>query len=640
MKTKTWSILLIISLLLIPSITAAQNAQRATLTPPKGENYPQMSVFLDAYNAAGGFLFGLTPENITLLENENPRPIQEFEELSPGVQVVVAINIAPSFAIRDELGNSRFDYLSQALLQWGENLPPENGDDLSLITNDEIEITHLNTPATWTSTLENYNPQPRETNSDLNVLAHAIEIAADTPPQQNMKQVVLLLTPSPTPEEIVALQNLTAYAQEQNVHLFAWMVTSPAFLDTPGATQLRQTTIDTGGAFFSYSGEEAIPSPESYLAPLRGTYRLVYDSLIVSSGTHSLEAIITTEAGEITAIQEFQFEVLPPNPIFVSPPLEIRRENPNPGEENQDTTAYTPTSQTLEIIIEFPDGHPRPLEETILYVDGNEEAKNTQPPFDHFTWDISNYDANRTYRLQVRAVDSLGLGQTSLETPIQITIDKPEPRMGELGRTIGEHPYALAGLGAVILAAILLLVFLRRGIIRPKAFLRSAQPALQKQITKPDSAQKKPRRPSFGREQLTAWVDNIPWPEGETVAQEANAALEPITEQAKKLFPDPIPLHDAEITFGKDASAATLVIKEASLSDLHARLKRISENVYQLNDEGSVAGTWVNYQPLDGEKHLLQHGDTVHMGRAGFLFRLQDPSTHPEVIITPQEDKL
>ena len=637
MKIKAWSIL-IISCLLFPSkITNAQTGQTATLATPQTEDFPQTTTFLDVYDVAGSFLFGLTSEEITLAEDGNLCSIQEIEELYPGVQVAVAFNMAPSFAIRDEVGDSRFHHLSQALIQWGKNLPLENSDDLSLVTNDGIEITHLNTPVIWASALETYQPQPRETSSNFSVLAHAIDIASDPPPQPGMKKVVLLLTPPPAPEEIVAVQSLTALAQERGVSLITWLVSSPAYLDSPGAQQLRESVEKTGGAFFIFSGEEVIPSPESYFSPLRGTYHLTYRSQITTSGTHTLEAIITTNTGEIMAFREFQFDVRPPNPIFVSPPLEIIRENPNPEEERYPIEKYTPTFLTLNIIIEFPDKHPRPLEETILYVDGSEEVRNTHPPFDQFTWDLSKYEYSQIHNLEIQAVDSLGLSQTSLKTSIQIIVDKPTPKMGQFGCIFGEHPFGITSLGAIILAAISLLICLRRGIIQPKAF-HSALKSPRKAMVQEDRLQQS----SSARKSISTWVNSLPWPVNEEAAQtvpQAQATLEPITKQAKKLFPDQIPIYDAEMTFGKDASTATILIKEASVNGLHARIEFISENIYKLSDEGSVAGTWVNYQPIVGESHLLQHGDIIHIGRAGFLFRILDTSTHPEVVITSEEDK-
>ena len=636
MKSKPWNILLLIYLLFLPTLTLAQSGERATLAPIQTDAYPQMSTFLDVYDASGRFKFGLKPEDISLTENGESIPDFEFEELSPGVQVVVAFNTSPNFAIRDEVGNSRFDYLSQALIQWGKNLSDENIDDLSLITNDEIEITHI-IPEIWTQTLEVYQPEARETSSNFSTLSHAIDVASDPPPQDTMKKVVIFLTPPPEAEEIIALQSLSEYALERQVRLYIWMVAPQEDFNTIGAEQLRLGAESTGGDFFAFSGGESIPSLESYLAPLRGTYALAYRSNITTSGTHTLEANIPTGTGEILATREFQLEVEAPNPIFVSPPLEIIREK-----DESTLGGYIPTSQILSIIIEFPDQHPRPLQETILYVDGVETAKNTAPPFDQFEWDISNYEDIETHYLKVKVVDSLGLSKTSPETAIKVGIDKFKPKMGELGRIMGEQPYAIAGLGAIVFVAVLLLIFLRRGMIQPRAF--------QRVVKKPQSNGKSESEPSekkaglTGRKNISSWINKLSWPESETLVEKEPAAiLEPLTEQAKKLFSEPIPLYEAEMTFGKDSAAATVLVKEPSVSGLHARLEFVSENIYQLSDEGSVAGTWVNYQPIETEKLILHHGDIIHIGRAGFLFRIQDSSTHPEIVVRTnllQEDKI
>ena len=42
-------------------------------------------------------------------------------------------------------------------------------------------------------------------------------------------------------------------------------------------------------------------------------------------------------------------------------------------------------------------------------------------------------------------------------------------------------------------------------------------------------------------------------------------------------------------------------------------------------DAGSIAGTWVNFEPVGKEGHLLQHGDVVHFGQLAFRFELKDP---------------
>lgn len=637
MKTKSWIILLLCLTIFLPLIVKAQTGQRATLTPPQTENFPQMTSYLDVYDSAGDFLAGLTSEKITLTENGIPRPILGLEELAPGAQVVVAINLSPPFAIRDATGQSRFERLKQTLIDWGNNLPPENTDDLSIITNDGIEKTHLSSPRLWTFTLENYLPEPRETASNLNVFAHAIDLASDPLPQQAMKRVVFLITSTPTPEDVASILALMDRAQDNQVRVFAWLVSSPAFFDSAGAQQLRVTAEETGGAFFAFSGPEVLPSPEDYIAPLRGTYRLTYQSQITSGGGHTLDARIQSPAGEIATTTEFQLAIQPPNPIFVSPPIKITRENPTPENKSAKIITYTPTSQEIDVIIEFPDGHPRPLKETVLYVDGKEEAKNTAAPFDKFTWDLRQYEESETHYLEVSALDDLGLRKTSVATPIEVLVNKPEIQIEsirKINEVVKEYQVTVISLGAVIVIAVVFLILLLRGNIRPKAFQRS-----EKTTAKLDVKKEEPEEATAPTvtEKTTAWINRFSWPQPKKDTKQASATLEPISEQAQKLFPEPISVYNAEETFGKEASSATILLKESSVNALHARLEFISENTFKLSDEGSVAGTWVNYQPIGEEGSILQHGDIVHIGRVGFRFLVQDKSVHKEVIITSEE---
>ena len=80
----------------------------------------------------------------------------------------------------------------------------------------------------------------------------------------------------------------------------------------------------------------------------------------------------------------------PPNPILVAPPLQIKRQ-PSPDDPyNQE--ALLPAKQTIEILVEFPDGHVRELKRTALLVDGQMVDENTSEPFESFTWDLRPYE--------------------------------------------------------------------------------------------------------------------------------------------------------------------------------------------------------------------------------------------------------
>jgi hypothetical protein len=237
---------------------------------------------------------------------------------------------------------------------------------------------------------------------------------------------VLILTPPPDRAGTAALQSIISLAKQEHIRVYVWMVSSPAYFTTGGAAQLVELAEQTGGQFFAYSGDENIPDIESYLEPLRYIYSINYKSRIVSGNTHQITAHIETEGLDLTTEpQSFDFNILPPNPIFVSPPLNIFRADKTPiGDALTEKMNYTPTEQSVEILIEFPDGRARPLARTTLYVDGSIAAENTAPPFDKFTWRLEDYTSSGTHLLQVEALDSLGLSGVSIETTVQVTVQQ------------------------------------------------------------------------------------------------------------------------------------------------------------------------------------------------------------------------
>ena len=102
---------------------------------------------------------------------------------------------------------------------------------------------------------------------------------------------------------------------------------------------------------------------------------------------------------------------------------------------------------------------------------------------------------------------------------------------------------------------------------------------------------------------------------------------------------DPIPLNGREITFGTDPTQATIVLDHDSLSALHARLRRSEDHVFTLLDQNSVAGTWVNYDLIPKEGHVLRHGDVVHFGKLFYRFVLAKPPSVSKPSIQPIETR-
>jgi len=627
-------ILTLLVLLLAPITSHAQDSveegHHALLAPLEMGSFPQISTYIDVRDAQEGFVFGLEPSNVTILENGDPLPVQELKLMRPGVQLVVAFNPGPAFSIRDVNGLSRFDHLSQTLEDWA-SARGTTLDDLSLLANEGPEITHQSDPNDWLTALQGYQPDGRELEPNFDIMGRALEIAADESARQGMGRAVLFVTTLPPQELGVGLQSLTARASQRGVRLFVWLVASAEQFSSESASQLETMALQTGGKMFAYSGTEEIPSPDEYLEPLRNTYHLTYTSQITSGDTHRAAAVIETPDFTITTPErEFELAVLPPNVAFVSPPSLIERTSPveNPEEEVKN---LTPQSQPMEILVEFPDGFERAIVRTSLYADGQLVDENTASPYEDFTWDLSDYEFSGSHTLKAEVVDSLGLSNTSVDMPVRISIERPTP---SLLATVSRNRTVLAGVTVALAGAVLLLVLIVGGRIRPttgrifRRARRKKDPVTQPVEMKTEAA----------NQRLPGWINRLHWPQRRP-ANEVYALLFPIAEDLDQKSSPPIQITTSEVTFGRDPALSTRVIEDPSVEEFHARLLRQEDGSFTLCDQGTTAGTWINYTPVSKEGANLQHGDLIHFGRVGYRFTLRDPEKVRRPVVIPKEPR-
>ncbi len=248
--------LLLVGLFSTTRFALAQAGREITLTAPDPANYPRMILYFDTTERDGGNITGLTKDQLTLREDGVEQELIDFQELSPGIQLVTAINISPPFAIQDINGISRFEYIKKGLLNWANQPLNSAPDDVSLLTNDGIELTHLDEKSLFIDALEEYSPELRETEPNLNVLSRAIEIASDPLSQLGMKRVVLFFSSQPTSEASGALESLILQAKENQVQVYTILVSSQAFFSSAGASRLQNLSFETGGLILPFSGEE------------------------------------------------------------------------------------------------------------------------------------------------------------------------------------------------------------------------------------------------------------------------------------------------------------------------------------------------------------------------------------------------
>lgn len=635
--------LLVGGLLIFTIAVGAQAAGYGFLSKPITDNFPINTVFLHVYDADGNFLHNLNPAELTVLEDSQQADILEINKQNPGIQFVVAINPGHAFAIRDGQGLSRYDYLAESLLNWANGASGSKHDDISLIIKDGPVATHLMDYKEWIRVLGSYQEDARGEVPNLEALTRAVEVASDPAPDPAMGRAVLFITPPVEGELSVGLQSLSARARQQSIRVFVWFISSPDYLNYQGATHMQSLAEESGGQFFAYSGVEPIPDVESYLEPLRYVYRLEYASRISTSGSHELQVEVEADNALIaTASQTFDLEVHPPNPMFVGPPLNIVRSLP--ADSNSDQPELAPKEQTLEVLVEFPDGFSRHLQSSVLYIDGTAYAINDSPPFDQFTWDLSGYLEDSNHLIRVEVVDSLGLAGSSVELPVRITVER---QSANVFVTLASKGPLVAGMAALLSGAVLALVLILGGRIRPRVFGQESKasplgknrkgwlPGRRRNdpVTQPVTISESKAKAQSRH--IPHWMDRL-HKQPRSPAPEALAFLSRLEDGEGAASSTPIPIDEGEITIGRDPAQCTIALEDLSLESVHARLRR-ENDTYRLMDEGSIAGTWVNYTPISKGGAVLEHGDLVHIGRVGFRFSLRDPARVRKPVILPEE---
>jgi hypothetical protein len=617
---KTFLLLLVLMLLPASLVSAqGQSPAYAELFPVDLSAFPKISARLDVFDARGVFASGLKPDAVTVYENNQALPADSLTEMIVPLQLVVAVNQAPQLDVRDNTALSRFERAAQILDQWVRARPADVPDDYSLVSQGGAVINHASA-ADFAVGLNGFKPDFRAATSNLLSLSTAIDVVSAQTAQPGMKRAILFITPHTDELGIEAqLEPLMQRAVENKIRVFVWFMDLETTFKSASATAFANLAAQTGGAMFAYSGYERFPDPEVYFSGLRRTYALSYSSRLKAAGEYTLSVKVNQPSGMVDAPQQkFSIDIQPPNPFPLTNDLDITRRAPDADPYGD---VLQPNEQEVKIIIEFPDGHPRPLTRTTLYVDSVIMDENTAAPFDIFTWDISAYTQTGEHQVMVEAVDTLGLQKQSISTPIMVTVVKPLG--GGLG-LLAKYRVQIT-IGAIALAGLTLLLILLGGRLRIFS-LRAAQQARRAQadpLTQQVSAASPVATTPLKKKALS-------------VPKKDDAVLMKLNPDGQVAAAAPLPLVETEIVFGTDPVQCTQIMNDPSISSVHARLRVTDDGGYLLLDNNSVAGTWVNYDLIPREGYRLAHGDMVHFGQLVYRFTLNKPPEIPKPSITIQ----
>lgn len=628
---------------------SGQGEPTAKLTDIDVSAFPQITAYLDLHSASGTFMDNLTAENLRIIEAGQPLTADQVSIEKTGVQFVIAITLGPAMGIRDGQGVNRLEYILQGVGKWQPEIDTAAPDDYSLIATAGPEIIHQPDPSVLFQALASYQPNARDAAPSLQILSRALQIAEDSPPRPGMEQAVLFITPLHTVNATAGLINLTERARQTGIRVFVWLVTSPDLADTVVSADLQNLAGHTGGSFFTFTGTETFPDLEQYLQALRYIYQLSFTSQLRQSGAYPVSIEVNIDGVQTTSPEStLELELRPPTPIFISPPTEIVRKytvteiTTSAAPFKETVSQFTPEVQALKILTEFSDSSSRSIVQSVLYVDEIPVVVNTSPPFDQFIWDLKGYTESGTHNLRVEVVDNLELSGTSADTPVKITVEEPAL---SVKMVLNSRGYLLVGLALLVAGLILVLVLIAAGRIGP-----ASQPRKQSRAQNNRRSWRTGDRSRGAAldpvtqpvvplseipvSKLPRWVHRIKWPPRHTTTK-TRAFLTPLSAADDNEPESPIPIGMDEIIFGRGAHA-TWAIEDPSLDAVHARLLREGAS-YRLIDNGSTAGTWVNYEHTAPDGTILKNGDLIHIGQIRFRFTHRESGQARKINIQPQE---
>jgi hypothetical protein len=593
----------ILLILLRQGDAVAQDGASLRATSPNVDIFPTVSLYLSLTDSEGEHIPDLSSRNFVVLEDGKPIHGATVEEQNIGVRQVFILNTTRNMRGRDSLGLTRFDYVRRSLLEWWSR-PGSSTigiDDLSLLTDKGTIVTHTSLAAELAASLTSFEPEYRDEPATFDVLLDAIDFVADPPPRLGMPTHIIFITPLILEPEDFPLTDTIARAKDSGTRIFPILVGPEELLDYPELENLRLLANATGGEIILFSPERGLLSLAERILSQRNLYHLTYSSAANSSGIVQFQIQATDDGLDVISDpRTFSIEVSPPDVTFDLPPEKIVRESEDP---NATIEMLAPSTTLLKVLINFPDGHIRPIISSSLIVDDLIVSERHAPPFEEFNWDISEYLETESHVLQVVVEDSLGLQGSTEATTINVEVILPPSGLNTLEPLIGTILPILGVLASVIIVSIVVFGYARQ------------------RATSPTASASGIRTPGGGKQRITLR------PQRDQLHLEGQLVAE--TEGIEH-----VPLVGSDIILGRDSSLSAVHLDDPSVSGLHARLTRLANGEYLIRDQGSSAGTWVNYEPISEDGHILEHGDLIQLGRIMYRFTLTNVPSAKEIRVS------
>lgn len=585
------------------------------VTGSDASEFPIVRLSVIAVDGEGNRLEILT--GLAVIEDGEPVEVLDIGETITGVEYFFVLDANETYNDQDQpSGLTRREMVRDSIVDFASNIMNQaQMDRVSILIPGEEGVATLVDRSQFHTEVINeinfYEPDELAETPLNEMLSQALDRAGESGPE-GRAQVIVLFTDAGDLDNQLDFEALTAKAQELSVPIYSVILGARA--DESEIANVALLADPTGG---SYIHLEEVASASPLFAQLENNGRqhlIEYRSGATSAGDYP----VTVEtAGGVGSI-DVNVDVAPARvEMAVDNSLPIRRVLDS---ADAPIAEAEPASQPIVARVSWPDGHPRSVSEVVLLVDGVEQTLLENPELTDenllsIDWDLTNIDEG-SYALVVRTIDELGIVGESEELPMNIEVARPaapvetevavqptavaaEPESEESANLLDNLGVVGIVVGAASLLALFFVVIVAIVLLRRRKL--SPAPVAAPVVASDSGDATQVMMPSFAA------------PKAPT------AFLEPL-ENAPE-HGGMIAISGDSIAIGRDENMAQIVFKSKSVSRLHARIM-VRGNVYQLYDEGSASGTYVNYEQVSLTPQNIQDMDDIHFGQVHLRFHV------------------
>lgn len=580
----------------------AQQVQRETndlrITAVDTVEFPTVSVRLVTTTAGSAPIADLS--RLVLRENGVPIPDTTTARAPVGIDLVLVIDANADFLLFDDgSGLNRRDKVAASITRYAEQfMDPAGLDRVSIIVPDDTGAgaaflaQDVNRPGELADAANAYNPPVTGATPLQAMMVAAVDHLAAS--EEGRFQAILLYTDGARLDRQLDFQALVESAQAASIPLYAAVLGAEASAEE--LANVGRLHEPTNGLAVHMPQPEAADPLYSLFQDQGRQAQLTYRSELRRNGNHE----VSVSLGNVRDAAPFELSLAAPEVSIVAPQTSVRRAG---SAVDTPLALLQPAVLPLIVNVAWPDGRPRGLTELLFRVDGVSQPIGTVLSPDGtgelpLPWDISGRDTG-VYRLDVEVADELGFRATAAPVDITIEVARPSPPTPTPMPTRAPAPSISDLPGGPQLLIALPVV----------AGLAAVGWWMRRRKRRPAKSDPPPPR-------IVAAVEPPP----------ADGHVAVLVWQPDDGLPgEQIELTAADVTIGRDPEAVDIIIDDPGISRLHARIRRAATGEYWLYDEGSAAGTALNYERLGLAPKQLQHNDVVQLGRVTLRFRLELP---------------